>query len=84
MNYNHDKKGRFASQKVYNKGKYYTTIYPENSAFEVFIRSYWIGIVAVLVFASGTYLHFMNLQENYCGLQAIQCLGEAEPAYGTD
>lgn len=75
MNINHDKKGRFAKQKVYNKGKYYKTIYPENTMLEVIWKSYGLLIIMVLVLSAGTWLHFKkNAPE--CSLIVVECIGE--------
>lgn len=75
MNKYHDKKGRFASQKVYNKGEYLTTIYPENTMLEVIWKSYGLLIIFTLALSAGLWLH-LRANADYCGLKAVQCLLE--------
>ena len=77
MNKYHDTKGRFTSQKVYNKGKYYTTIYPENTMLEVILKTYGWAIILVLALSAGFYLHHReNRQVQVCSLMVVECIGE--------
>lgn len=75
MNKYHDNKGRFASQKVYNKGKYLTTIYPENTMLEVIWKSYGLLIIFTLALSAGLWLQ-LRANADHCSLIVVECLGE--------